>query len=102
MHDSLKAKQGAEDENETGKRGTASSGANSLAILAFLQTPCEKRKDTLPNLNCNTTSNSNPRTHTTTSKGGGAIAQPSRGDGKVFVCAVFPPLPTLGIVCCVS
>ena len=29
------------------------------------------------------------------------MAQPSGGDGKVIVCAVFPPLPTLDIVCCV-
>ena len=29
------------------------------------------------------------------------IAQHSGGDDKVFVCALFPPLPTLDIVCSV-
>ena len=101
MHHSLKIKQGTEEGNETGKRGTTSGGANSPALLAFWQTNREKTKDTLPNLNCKTTSNNSLRTHTTTSKGGGGIAKPSGGDGKVFVCAVFPPPPTLDIVCCV-
>ena len=31
-------------------------------------------------------------------RGEGGIAQPSGGDGKVFVCAVSPLLPTLDIV----